>query len=327
MRFRSCALIAVSFVLATCTVFAAEPVPAATDKPLYAAEQTFQFVVTSDLYGGNRPGVFEHAVELINTLQPSFVMTVGDLIEGKDPAKKRGNAREAQATDELLNAQWDKFYVMLEPLNSRFYFVAGNHDYNYPSKAAVYEDRVGSPYYSFNFGRCHFLVINTNDGSGAQVGISLEQFEFIQKDLEANKDARHTFVFAHHPYFLDVPNAAQLPKKGIPGFIREINVNEQAWQRLEVALGDRPRTVFTGHLHQYIYASRGQGDYYVLATTGGGMKTGRPNSFDHIVLVTVRDGNPSVASIKLNGFVPQDLVTEKQARQQLLKALGKATQN
>ncbi len=311
MKLPLCTLIAICLVLAT--PVCAEPVPAATDTPAYAPEDAFQFVVTSDLQGGNRPGVFEHAVELVNTLQPSFVVSIGDLIGG-------------HTTDEVLNKQWDDFYGMLEPLNTKFYFVPGNHDYNYPSKAAVYRERVGSPYYAFNYGGCHFLVINTNDGPDAQVGISTAQLKFIQKDLEANRDAAHTFVFAHHPLFLRFPDESQLPANKIPGPVRGIRANAAAWQQVEDALGDRPRTVFTGHLHQYIYAPRSQGDYYVLATTGGSMRPGQPNSFDHVVLVTVRNGNPSVASIKLSGFIAQDLVTEKQVVKQLLKAGGKDAQ-
>ena len=42
----------------------------------------FQFAVISDLAGGNRPGVFPAAVDLLNLLQPEFVMSVGDFIEG-----------------------------------------------------------------------------------------------------------------------------------------------------------------------------------------------------------------------------------------------------
>ena len=44
-----------------------------------------------------------------------------------------------------------------------------------------------------------------------------------------------------------------------------------------------------------------------------------------IVLVTVRGGNPSVASIKLSGFTPKDLETEAQVGKKLLKAAGNST--
>ena len=139
--------------------------PAATDKPLPPPGKTFQFVVLPDVHTGNKPGrieVLEKAVKLTNTLQPSFVITVGDLIIGKDP-KKKGRPKDTKASDELLNMQWNEFNQLIDPLQAKFYFVPGHSDFNYAEKAAVYKARVGSPYYSFNYGGCHFLIINTSD--------------------------------------------------------------------------------------------------------------------------------------------------------------------
>src|SRR5262249_20182937 len=57
----------------------------------------FKFLVVSDRTGGHRAGVFSQAVEQINLLQPEFVVSVGDLIEGytKDADK--------------LTEQWKEF--------------------------------------------------------------------------------------------------------------------------------------------------------------------------------------------------------------------------
>jgi hypothetical protein len=41
-----------------------------------------QFAIVSDRTGGHRQGVFSKAVQQVNLLQPAFVMSVGDLIEG-----------------------------------------------------------------------------------------------------------------------------------------------------------------------------------------------------------------------------------------------------
>jgi hypothetical protein len=38
--------------------------------------------MVSDRTGGHRAGVFSRAVELLNLMQPEFVLSVGDLIEG-----------------------------------------------------------------------------------------------------------------------------------------------------------------------------------------------------------------------------------------------------
>ena len=42
----------------------------------------FQFAIVADRTGGHRPGVFTEAIGKLNLLQPEFVMSVGDLIEG-----------------------------------------------------------------------------------------------------------------------------------------------------------------------------------------------------------------------------------------------------
>ena len=44
--------------------------------------KNFQFAIVSDRTGGHRPGIFLDGVRKLNLLQPEFVMSVGDLIEG-----------------------------------------------------------------------------------------------------------------------------------------------------------------------------------------------------------------------------------------------------
>src|SRR5947209_7843093 len=54
-----------------------------------AEAETFHFAVVSDRTGGHRARIFSQAVEQLNLLQPAFVVSVGDLIEGytKDAGK------------------------------------------------------------------------------------------------------------------------------------------------------------------------------------------------------------------------------------------------
>ena len=59
---------------------------AANDDP-----RDFHFVVVSDRTGEHRDGVFHDAMAQINLLEPAFVVSVGDLIEGytEDPETLR----------------------------------------------------------------------------------------------------------------------------------------------------------------------------------------------------------------------------------------------
>src|SRR5262245_33079512 len=77
----------------------------------------FQFVIVSDRTGGHRPGVFSRAVEKLNLLQPEFVLSVGDLIEG-------GNKGE-----DKLDAEWKELDGYVSRLKMPFFYVPGNHDY------------------------------------------------------------------------------------------------------------------------------------------------------------------------------------------------------
>jgi hypothetical protein len=63
--------------------------------PNVATDQ-FQFAIVSDRTGGHRKGVFSKAIHQVNLLQPAFVMSVGDLIEG---------ARQ----EEMNRTQWEEF--------------------------------------------------------------------------------------------------------------------------------------------------------------------------------------------------------------------------
>src|SRR5262245_13834812 len=49
----------------------------------------FRFAIVSDRTGGHREKVFSRAVEQLNYLQPEFVLSVGDLIEGYTLDKER----------------------------------------------------------------------------------------------------------------------------------------------------------------------------------------------------------------------------------------------
>src|ERR1700722_1163527 len=57
----------------------------------------FQFAIVSDRTGGHRARIFSRAIEQLNLLQPEFVVSVGDLIEGYSQDKKE------------LNRQWREF--------------------------------------------------------------------------------------------------------------------------------------------------------------------------------------------------------------------------
>ena len=77
---------------------------------------TFHFVIMSDRTGGHRPRIFSQAIEQVNLLQPAFVLSVGDLIEGYTKDASR------------LAEEWKEFQGFTHRLQMPFFYVPGNHD-------------------------------------------------------------------------------------------------------------------------------------------------------------------------------------------------------
>src|ERR1700690_1649044 len=76
----------------------------------------FQFAIVSDRTGGHRGQVFSRAVEQLNLMQPEFVVSVGDLIEGYTSNKQE------------LTRQWREFQTYTSRLQMPFFYIPGNHD-------------------------------------------------------------------------------------------------------------------------------------------------------------------------------------------------------
>ncbi|KPK86275.1 MAG: hypothetical protein AMS27_05370 [Bacteroides sp. SM23_62_1] len=245
--------------------------------------QDFQFAIVADRTGGARDGVFEFAIEKLNLLQPEFVMSVGDLIEGY-----------TEDRDEIYR-QWKEINGFIEMLRMPFFYVPGNHDYHNEVMAEVWKELYGPSYYYFMYKDVLFLCLNSEESfheynSG---GIGESQYEFVKLVLEKHPDARWTFVMIHQPLWL--------------------SENGGYWKEIESLLKRRKHTVFAGHVHRYMKYERNNGKYFTLASTGGisqmrGLNFGE---FDHIVWVTMTEDGPVIANMLLPGIWNENVVTEE----------------
>lgn len=240
----------------------------------------FQFAIISDRTGGHRPNIFAQAVERLNLMQPEFVLSVGDLIEG-------GNRPADQ-----IKAQWDELKSMVGRLQMKFFYAPGNHDVGVESTDKYWTETLGRSWYHFVYRNVLFLILNTEDPPGSG-GFHLgdEQLAWAEKVLAENKGVRWTIVSMHKPIWTR-PDVA---KTGL--------------LRLEKALADRPYTVFVGHVHRFQKFVRNGRDYYQLATTGGGskMRGVEEGEFDHFVWVTMKKNGPVLANILLDAVLPENL--------------------
>lgn len=242
----------------------------------------FQFAIVTDRTGGHRPGVFMEGVRKLNLLQPEFVMSVGDLIEGYTEDV------------EVLDAEWKEFNGFIDSLQMPFFYVPGNHDITNRVMEEKWKELFGVTYYHFVYQDVLFLCLNSEDNyRGAGRGtIDDAQFQYVKKTLEDHPDVRWTLVFLHQPLW--------------------VQEDTRRWQEVEQLLAGRPHNVFAGHYHRYWKASRNNGKYIALATTGGAsqLRGTAYGEFDHVVWVTMTDEGPLLANLLLEGIWDEDLVTE-----------------
>ncbi|BDD03286.1 tyrosine-protein phosphatase [Aureibacter tunicatorum] len=243
----------------------------------------FQFAIVSDRTGGHRAGVFKKGIEKINLIQPEFIVSVGDLIEGYTTDEKE------------INDQWNEFDQFVNHADMPFFYVAGNHDYSNPEMGKVWNKRLGPDYYHFKYQDVLFLCLNSEDeyskeGYGS---ISKKQFEYFDKALKQNKDAKWVFLFMHQPLWTQ-------KKSG-------------NWKKLVSSLKNFKHTAFAGHIHDYTSYVVDEANYITLGTTGGGsnMRGKAYGEVDHFTVIQFKDGKPIISNILLDGIQRHDFVTEE----------------
>ena len=174
------------------------PLPSSIDFPLYEQAEPEQF--RAILFGDPQPrdqkevDYIAHDVveELIGT-DASFGVTLGDIVFDDlnvfDPVNK---------TIALIGIPW--------------YNVIGNHDINMDARHDHHSDETfervyGPPYYSFDYGQVHFLVLDNiewyipDEGANGTYrgGLHEEQMEFIRNDLAIIPEDQLVVLLMHIP--------------------------------------------------------------------------------------------------------------------------------
>ena len=140
-----------------------------------------------------QPHMLDIAAEV--AADSKFVVQVGDLVQGDC-----GN-------EALHHAMLDSAFALLKKYfpNKPVLVTPGNHDYRGPGAKTAYEkfisetmtkesgQTVTSPDYTIRQGKDLFIFLDAGGG-----GLHLD---FLEAELEKNKDARHKFAIGHYPFF------------------------------------------------------------------------------------------------------------------------------
>ena len=258
------------------------PLPRSINFPLYPQKEPKQFKAV--LFGDPQPrnqkeiDYIAHDVieELVGT-DASFGVTLGDIMFDQL------NLFESQAkTIALLGIPW--------------YNVIGNHDINKDAKSDKYSDETfernfGPSYYSFDYGKVHFIVIDNIEWyvegkkKSYRGGLGKRQLEFLRNDLALIPSNQMVVLLMHIPI---------------------IGVKDQDRNPLYRMIEKRPFCISVSghtHHHEHRYITRKDGwkgpkphHHIINVTVSGSWWRGSPDE-RRIPHATMADGAPNGYSI------------------------------
>ncbi len=249
---------------------------------IYAArrsdERPVRFAIIGDRTGSHVSGIYEQIIAEVERLKPDFVITVGDMIEGYT-----GDTVE-------LGRQWREYKSLVAPLTMPIHLTPGNHDITTDSALSSYQQYAGKPYYSFDYGTLHLIVLDVSRWEASD-SLPGKQLEWLITDLKNNRRATSTFVFFHKPFWFGT--VANNQPDTLHSLFRNFGVD----------------AVFNGHVHSYFSGNYEGIVYTAVGSSGGGADPGITGVQYHFTWVTVDKDGISIAPIKIGSVLSWDEVT------------------
>lgn len=221
------------------------------------------------------------AVTAINQLKPPFVVITGDFVNNS-------KSKEQIAAYKSMIAQIDS--------SVKVYMIPGNHDIGKVSRASIdnYKKNYGEPHFSFRYGDCAFIGIDSNIIKEEDKEREEVQFKWLEQELQKMKDARFKFVFTHCSVFLKrMDEPVNYSNFSLP--MREKYV--RLFQKYGV------NAIFAGHLHNNAYGKVGNMEMITIGPVGKVLGTG----YQGMNLVKVYPDRFISEFIALNQF-PKEVV-------------------
>lgn len=228
------------------------------------------------------------AVTAINQLKPPFVVITGDFVNNS-------KSKEQIAAYKSMIAQIDS--------SVKVYMIPGNHDIGKVSRASIdnYKKNYGEPHFSFRYGDCAFIGIDSNIIKEEDKEREEVQFKWLEQELQKTKDARFKFVFTHCSVFLKrMDEPVNYSNFSLP--MREKYV--RLFQKYGV------NAIFAGHLHNNAYGKVGNMEMITIGPVGKVLGTG----YQGMNLVKVYPDRFISEFIALNQFPKEVVMSDPAAK-------------
>jgi len=282
-----------------------------------------RFVVVGDRTGLARPGVFEQALRQVKLLQPDFILSVGDLIEGYSEDRAE------------IERQWCEVESAIDATGIPFIHTVGNHDIDNGPTGEAWETRRGPRHYSFTYKGALFIILNTEDTPQPMPERLARQFQGLVAAMKADPVKTQKAIIER--LAAGTSNAseykAEMSSFGDKqtAFVRDtlkrhahvqwtfVVMHKPAWKKefncfgdIQALLQGRPHTVMAGHTHYFTHEVFEGADYINMGTTGGifstDVKDGAPlrlgpGTLDHVLLVSLEPEGPVLANLRLSGLM------------------------
>jgi 3',5'-cyclic AMP phosphodiesterase CpdA len=286
-----------------------------------------RFAVIGDNTGMARPGVFEQAMVQLSWLQPDFVLSVGDMVEGYTNDRAR------------IDQDWARVEAATAKLGCPIVYTPGNHDMNtIASREAHRHWRGEATYYSFTYKGALFLILSTEEpddpyGLSAQMGLSsgtfyhdywttidavradpasadkiMRQFETTYGMSALLEDSKLigqcSFGDRQMRWIADTLAKNPAPQWTFVVLHRPVWKNHNPdFKKIQAMLQGRAHTVFAGHTHYFTHEVIDGHDYINMGTTGGIRVKEGPGTLDHTMLVTLAPSGPLYANTRFTGLM------------------------
>ena len=196
----------------------------------------FHFVILGDRTGETQPGIYEQVWKNTVAENPSFVISVGDTIQGLN--------------DKTADQEWRDVQRILPQIP--LYLTPGNHDIWSDLSEKLFRKYSGHPlHYSFDHEQAHFTIL---DNSRADQ-FSAAELAWLESDLRAHEKQPVKFVVSHRPSWI-VDILLKNPHNAVHQLAKKYGV----------------QYVISGHVHQMIHSNFEGIEYLSMPSAGGHLR-------------------------------------------------------